>query len=50
MRRGSLRLTIPNPTGARSIPGSFGESCATPVTRLDVLQFLIDMEPDFMKG
>ena len=33
MRRGGLRLTIPNPQGARSIPGSFGESCARPVSR-----------------
>ena len=33
MRRGGLRLTIPIPTRAQSIPGSFGESCATPGSR-----------------
>ena len=32
MRRGGLRVTIP--TGARSIPDSFDESCAKRVSRL----------------
>ena len=34
MRRGGLRLTIPNPTAARSIRDSFGESCVWPALRL----------------
>lgn len=34
MQRDGLRLTIPNPHGARSIPDLFGESCARPASRL----------------